>query len=172
MTKQEAARLLVWVAANFPQAQERDLRPTAELWHRMLADIPFELAERAVVRVLATNRFWPTVAEVRQAAMELSGLRIPTAAEAWGEISKAAMTYGNYRTREALESLSPVVRQTAQYLGWASICQDDESVIRAHFLRTYEACAKREQEAAVLPPDIREMLSATVRPAISGDAAQ
>lgn len=168
MTRAEAARLLAWVAANHPQMQERDLRPTAELWCRMLADIPYELAERAVAKILATNRFWPSVAEVREAALELSGTRIPTAAEAWGEVRAAIGAYGYYRPGEAMASLSPAVRQAVSHLGWSSVCQEDESIIRAHFLRTYEACARREQELAVVPPDVREMLQAAVRPAITG----
>jgi hypothetical protein len=77
MNQQEAAKLVAFALANFPTMQERDMKPTAVLWFQMLSDIPFEVAERALMKVLATAKFFPSVAEIREAAVQITQPAIP-----------------------------------------------------------------------------------------------
>lgn len=150
MTKSEAAALLGWAVANFPNMQERDLRPTAELWYRMLADLPYEIAEKALLRVLATAKHFPTVAEIREAAVELTSDPVPTAMEAWAEVRRAISLYGYYREEEALASLSPATAQVVRWIGWQEICASEQpDVIRAQFRMAYERYVARAKEEAV-----------------------
>ena len=93
MTKQEIGALLALATANFPSMQEKDMRPTANLWSEMLSDIPFDIAKAALIKVLATARFWPTVAEIREAAASIVNPGILTPAEAWGRVIKAVQEF-------------------------------------------------------------------------------
>ncbi|MEW6726887.1 MAG: replicative helicase loader/inhibitor [Bacillota bacterium] len=159
MTKLEVGRLIAAAAANWPQLQERDLAPTAALWERMLADIPYELAERALAKVLATARFFPTVAEIRSAALELTQGRRKTAAEAWDEVTQAMRRYGYYSEAEALASMTPEVAAMCQRFGWRDMCScEDVEVLRGQFRKAWEAQQDAEREMAVLPAPIREMI--------------
>ena len=158
MTKSEVMKLLGWVTANFPHMQERDLRPTAELWHRMLGDIPYQAAEAGIMRIMATARYFPTVAEVRDAAMSFMVPSLPSPGEAWGEVLRAVRRWGFYRPEEAIETLRPTVRKAVEYVGWEEVCSEPEGVIRAHFMRVYEQVAKREQEYALMPQELLDIL--------------
>lgn len=159
MTKDEVKKLLAWAAANFPAMQERDLRPTAELWHRMLGDLPYEVAESALLKVLATAKYFPTVAEIREAVatIALPGLLSP--AEAWAMVGQAIRKYGYYRQEEGLASLPPQVRAAAECIGWRELCLTDNlDVIRAQFMRVYEQYTGRKREEVMIPAPVRDMI--------------
>ena len=139
MTKNEVKHLLQWATANFPSMQEKDMRPTAALWEKMLGDLPYDVAESAMVKVLATTKFFPTVAEIREAAIAVAQPKGLTAAEAWGEVVQAISRFGQYRPDEAVASLSPSTARVVRLMGFRDLCiSENNGVDRAHFLRMYE----------------------------------
>ena len=93
MTLQEVKKLLTLTVANFPSLQEKDLRSTALLWQKMLGDIPYDVAEKALIMVLTKAKYFPTVAEIREAAAELQFGRPMAADEAWGLVLDAIRHY-------------------------------------------------------------------------------
>ena len=121
MTLKEATNLVGLAIANFPNMQEKDMRPTAKLWMQMLSDIPYSIAEKAILRSLSTAKFFPTVAEIREAAVLLTKPEIPTAIEAWGEVMNAIRRYGYYRPNEALASMTPITQSIVKKIGWREI---------------------------------------------------
>ncbi len=158
MTKQEIGALLALATANFPSMQEKDMRPTANLWSEMLSDIPFDIAKAALIKVLATARFWPTVAEIREAAAEIINPQLPSPIEAWGEVVQAIKIYGLYRQEEGLNSLSPITKRVVQNIGWREICLCEQpDIIRGQFRMAYEQYAKREREEAILPAEVKQL---------------
>lgn len=165
MTKQEIGALIALTAANYPNMQERDLRPTANLWKEMLSDIPFDVAKAAIIKVLSTAKFWPTVAEIREAASQLTNPQILSSAEAWGLVVQANDKYGYYRSIEGMESLPPMVQMAVKAMGgFREICMSENpGVTRAQFMRMYEQYAAREKEMAVLPESVRELISGAVK---------
>lgn len=164
MTLKEAIKLVAWATANFPAMQERDMRPTAELWYRMLADIPYEVAEKALMSVLAKAKYFPTVAEIREAAADIINPQLPSAMDAWGEVARAVRDYGYYRQEEALNSLSPITRRVVENIGWHEICLCEQpDIIRGQFRMAYEQYAKREREETVLPAEVKQLAGDRVR---------
>lgn len=164
MTLKESLRLVAWATANFPQLQERDMRPTAELWAKMLEDVPYEIAEKALVKVLATAKYFPTVAELREAVAELRNGQQITALEAWGLVIEAVKKYGYYRQEEALASLPPEVSAFVRRFGWEDICCSEEpDVVRGQFRRAWEEQAIRKKELAVLPEPLRQLINNTTK---------
>ena len=160
MHKAEVKKLLQWATANFPGMQERDMRPTAALWEKILGDLSYDVAETALIKVLATAKFFPTVAEIREAAVAVNAPQGLTAAEAWGIVIKSIKDYGYYREAEALQSMPEAVAQVVRWMGWQELCHSDNvDVIRGQFLKMYEAETKRHQDFAVLPPAVRDFIS-------------
>lgn len=158
MTRDEVKQLLGWALANYPSMQERNLRPTAELWYRMLSDIPYEIAEKALMGVLAKAKYFPTVAEIREVATEIINPQLPSAMDAWGEVVQAVRDYGYYRQEEGLNSLSPLTRRVVQNIGWREICLCEQpDIIRGQFRMAYEQYAKREKEEAILPAEVKRL---------------
>lgn len=165
MTKDEIGTLIALTAANFPNTQERDLRPTLNLWKEMLSDMPFDVAKAAVIKVLSTARFWPTVAEIREAATHLTQPHIMSSAEAWGLFERSNDRYGYYRPEEGMNMLNPLIRQTVRSMGgYRELCSSENvGVTRGQFMKIYEQLAAREKEMAVLPASVRELIDGTVK---------
>lgn len=159
MTKKEIGKLLTIAAANFPGMSQRDLGPTAMLWEKMLSDMDYELAEAALIKVLSTAKYFPTVGEIREAAAQLSQPAVLTAAEAWGEVMTALRKYGLYNWDDAERWMTPSVAKMVKRFGWWELCHAENiDVIRGQFMRAWEQHAKGEKERAALPQPIRQMI--------------
>lgn len=157
MTRDEAKQLVALAVANFPTLQAKDMRPTAVLWQKMLADIPYAVAEKALLKVLATCRHFPTVADIREAAAQISQPQLPSPAEAWAEVYSEMERCGIYR---APKFSHPAIEKTVRALGWYDMNTSEEiGVVRAQFMRIYEQLAKRESEQAVLPEPVRNFIA-------------
>lgn len=165
MTKQEISALIALTTANFPNMQERDMRPTANLWLEILSDIPFEVAKAAIIKVLATAKFWPAVAEIREAAAQFTNPNILSPAEAWALAEEANDRYGYYRSEEGMKSLPPLVQTVVKSLGgFREVCASEQpAVTRGQFMRMYEQYASREREMAVLPESVKQFIGGAVK---------
>lgn len=75
MTKQETAKLISLITLAFPQAEiaknSEKLEATVLLWQTSLNDIPYVLAERAILDLIKVSKFPPSIAEIREKADEI-----------------------------------------------------------------------------------------------------
>ena len=71
-----------------------------ELWFRQLMDIPYPVAEATLNKWVATNKWSPSIAEIRELAAEIQNGKLPDWGEAWEETCKAISRYGYYRPKE------------------------------------------------------------------------
>ncbi len=125
----------------------------------MLGDLDYSLASLAIKKLILESTFPPSIAEVRNAAVEIQTPEQTTGAQAWGEVIKAIRIYGHYREEEALASLSPVTAQVVRYMGWREICLSDEpGVVRGQFLKMYQQIAEREQKQKLLPENLQSQI--------------
>ena len=150
---------------------DKGLTPeTVEVYTRCLSDLPFEIAQAAVVSHIAQNKWFPTIAELRQAAAQLiPGNRAPTALEAWGEVMQQIADVGMYcggDYRELIWTHSAVER-AVKSIGWRQLCLSGNiGVERAHFLKLYDAYTERQRQDAVQLPEVRKMLERPAGPAL------
>ena len=169
MTEQEFATLMRFLSASIAKPISEE---TIEAWYQLLGDLPYQLAKMAFKKVLTENQYQnlPPIGLIRRAAIDIqSGPRMQSA-EAWGLVLRAIKRYGIYRKKEALESLPPDVAKIVEWLGWTELCNAENiEVIRAQFCRAYEANEAREKDMAILPPDVRKVITGTAeRLAIEG----
>lgn len=159
MNKKEIINLLAIATANFPNMQEKDMKPTAILWEKSLSDIDYPIAEKALLKVLSTSRFFPTIADIREATAQITQPRQLDAMEAWGLIIQAIRKYGYYRTKEAMESLPPDVVEMVRRFTWYELCMSENiETLRAQFRMAWDIQSKRKKELSALPTDIRLMM--------------
>ncbi len=121
-----------------------------KLYVMMLSDIPPQILEAAVKKLIMTNKFLPSIAEIRETAYgikgTISGTAAPDESEAWGEVVKAIQSVGYYGkptfTHEAIAA-------AVDNIGWQDICMtpsDGTSTLRAQFRRAYQLAAERRKE--------------------------
>lgn len=162
MNREETAKLVMAAVAFFPHLQDKDMGPTVVGWSTMLNDVDYPTAEKALQKVLATAKFFPTIAEIREAIVELTQPSTGSWLDAWGEVRRAISNHGYNHPKEALESMTPLTAYVVRCIGWMDICTSEEpEVIRGQFRMAYEQNAKRKKEMAVLPEGLRILIEGT-----------
>lgn len=159
MNRKEIINLLAIATANFPNLQQKEMKPTAVLWERALSDLSYEVAEKAVIKVLSTSRFFPTIADIREAAADITQPRTLDAMEAWGLVVDAIRRFGFYRQAEAMEYLPEDVAEMVKRFTWRELClSESPETLRAQFRMAWDTQSKRKNEVKALPTEIRLLL--------------
>ena len=160
MTEQEFAKLAMAIKTFFPRENILPNSQALELWYRELQDIPANVAEAALRKWVATNKWSPSIAELRETAAEVQNGEIPDWGEGWEQVLTAIRRFGSYREREALDSLDPMTRTCVQRLGFRNICMSENiSTDRANFRMMYESLAEREQTRQQVALPLQEVIS-------------
>ena len=70
MTKKEALQVLAILKAAYPSSYrdmtKEDAQGTVSVWAMQFSDMPAEIVVMAIQKLIATNKFPPTVAEVKE----------------------------------------------------------------------------------------------------------
>lgn len=120
------------------------------LYVEMLSDIPPQILEVAVKKLIMTNKFFPSIAEIRETAYgikgTISGTAAPDESEAWGEVVKAIQSVGYYRKPKfSHEAITAAVNN----IGWQDICttpNEGTNTLRSQFRRAYQLAAQRQKD--------------------------
>lgn len=156
MTKEEWSLLVKAIKSAYPNQTFCPDSYSLELYYRMLQDIPYEVLNIVIQRHIATNRYPPTIADLRGSVSP----KEKEWSEGWEEVKRAIRNYGSYREKEALDSMSPLTREIVQRFGFKEICMsENEDVYRANFRMAYEQSAKKNNEVNVLPETVKARLN-------------
>ena len=146
MSRQEILALVALASSSYPAMQSRDPRPIVAAWTVMLAGLDAAVVKAAIIKVCRESPFFPSVAQIVAAAEALDSRleQLPTAAEAWEEVSRLIQDVGPYR---APRYSCDLVRRAARAIGWRQLCDStNPEADRAHFLRLYESMRGKYQE--------------------------
>lgn len=143
----------VYTTPNFLPDSESIL-----VWYQLLQDIPYEILSIAIQKHMASNKFPPTIAELREQASKL-GKKQTDWTEGWNKVLKAIGKYGYGREEEALKSMDELTANITRRLGWKTLCMSENiTADRANFRMAYENAQKQEQSTAVLPKPLQEQI--------------
>lgn len=152
MDTAESAQIIALIIGAWPRAQFT--RSNAEAYELMLADLEYEAARLAIVRLAATSTWVPSIAEIRAAAAELAYGATKSGGEAWVELMGAVRRVGRYGHAPRFDDavLADIVRR----LGWEEVCSMGTDADRARFIELYDTHARRARADLVsgipLPP--------------------
>jgi hypothetical protein len=164
MTLDEFTELFEILLAAYPNHKFRsddDMGRTLLIWYSLLNDLKYEILEAAIRKHIlqSGNTFFPSIYEIRTKALEVVLPDGSTAADAWGEVTKAIRQFGYMRKDEALQSMTPLTRKVVEAIGWREICTSEEpDIIRAQFRMAYEQMAGREKQEALLPEGMKQKI--------------
>jgi len=147
VTTVEVRKLVAMIFAAFPGT--RSSPATAEIYERMLLDQDSAVAAAAVEKLLATSKFMPTIAEIREACLSVGVGDSKQGGEAWGELLKLVSRYGAYRTPGAdFEVPDAITMRCIQALSWQALClSESQTSDRARFVDLYDRLAASERKA-------------------------
>lgn len=78
MKRSESAELVMLILGAYPNAKTTS--GTSGVYESLLADLDAKAARQAVQQLIATSRFMPTIAEIREATAALVQARVAAAA--------------------------------------------------------------------------------------------
>ncbi|TYO95146.1 replicative helicase loader/inhibitor [Desulfallas thermosapovorans] len=152
MTEKEAITLVGMLFAAYPKFEAP--KATIKLYQQFLQDLDFNLARAAVTKHIAVSQYFPTIAELRDAALSLTN-KTPSASDAWCEVMEQISKIGSYG---APKFSHPAIKKAVNAIGWTNLCWSEEiGVERAHFLKIYEVYRKREVENAKILPLFKKL---------------
>ncbi len=95
---------------------------------------------------MLTNKFKPTVAELREIYTDLVSPVLSDWSEGWEKVSKTIGHYGMYQEAAAMESFDEVTREVVKRLGFQNICLSENIVAdRARFAEIYQDIQRRKR---------------------------
>lgn len=129
---------------------------TIAIYDRLLSDIPPAELQTVVDQCIASCKFLPTVAEIREEWHKLTTrLGQPSPAEAWSEVLRQIRAVGYIGVPEFDDA---VTARVVRAMGWRELCASENMVAdRAHFMRMYEQIVERGEQVNRLLPQAIEM---------------
>lgn len=171
MNKKEFAIFASALKTYYPKEKILPNEQAMELWFNQLQDIPYKVAELTLNKWVATNKWSPSIADIREQAAGIIQGESKDWGEAWQEVLRCISKYGFYREEEALYSMDKLTRKVVRRLGFKNIClSEDIQVDRANFRMIYEQEQTKAKQDAQLPPKIKELL--TTMPMMLGEGEE
>ena len=160
MTKREFALFASALRALYPNNDKLLPNDAARnLWYEMLSDIPFSVADAGLRKWAATEKWPPTIAEIRGFCVSAAAGDLPDWGSAWHETLDAIARYGYQGEQAAMDALSPMTRETVKRLGWRQLCiSENQEADRANFRMVYESLAERKTKDRAISPELRARL--------------
>jgi hypothetical protein len=151
VTKSEIAKLFGLIASLYPRdnAFVSASDATVIAWYKILADMPYDLAESALQRHASLSPFPPSIAEIRSGAIKPA---LPPDV-AYGLVMDAIKQHGYYHAKAAKESLPPEVWAVVERMGWESLCMSETPEVgRGQFLKLTRFNPNEIRNALRYPP--------------------
>lgn len=129
---------------------------TVAVYDRLLSDIPPGDLQTVVDQCLATCKFLPTIAEIRDRWHALTRtLCQPTATDGWDEVQREIRRVGYIGTPYFANAITARV---VKAMNWRDLCASENVIAdRAHFMRMYEQLAERGEQVQRLLPQALAM---------------
>lgn len=139
MNEKEFLAISSVIKAAYPNQGIMPGKESLDVWFGMLKDLEYVPVRNAVQEIIATSKFAPSIAEIREKATQRVTEQIPEWGDAWEEVLKAIRKHGYMQELNALNSMSELTRRCVKRLGWQNICMSENiTADRANFRTIYE----------------------------------
>lgn len=163
MNEKEFAMIALAVRTVYSNFKVMPDKASANIWFEMLKDIPYKQINLALKEYISTNKYPPTIADLRELASNYNNMPVPDFGEAWEEVINAIRKHGYMEVENAYASMSPLTVKCVKRIGWQNICMSENvTADRANFRMIYETEQKRERERNQLSLEIRNQKQAYI----------
>ncbi len=162
MTREETKLILATIAEVYPKnLMTAVTKQTVDIWAQMIEDMEYKKVTVALARWIQTQKFPPTIADIREMANINIEQSRPTAEQAWGRLQETIRKCGYTMPKEAREMVGEEVWTIIQRFGYSHFCQmpvDESSTYFAHFRNAYNTEGKQVAEQNRLSPKVKAAL--------------
>ena len=173
MTKQETVEIVTLIVMAYPAAEklkdENTITAMVNVWAKIFKDDNPRLVELAVQKHIATNKWPPNIAEIRDQMVTLEHPEIIPPDIAWAAVSD--LLYATSMYGDPSSMLPPLVARCVETIGWDHLKELHRGqhggykpgMDRTVFIAQYTPMYEREREKAMLPKALSEAVSKTER---------
>lgn len=160
MTRDEFKILVKGLKAVYAQPTFIPDQDAFNMWYALMGDLNYDVCAMAIKKYMLTNKFPPTVAEIREMATNIVSGDPLTWGESWERALAAVRKYGSYNKLEALNSLDSITRKCVESIGYLELCMSENIMVeRAHYQKVFEVFAKREQTDRQIPLQLKQAIN-------------
>ncbi len=146
MNQREVVQLVASLFGAYPSVPLR--AETVLTYEKHLVDLDAKILQQAIRTMVLTSKFLPSIAEIREAAMNASHGPVRPALDAWGDVLAEIRRIGAYGAPMFSDGL---VAEIVGMMGWRSLCHsDNDAADRARFMELYSHSAKQKRAALIL----------------------
>lgn len=170
MTKADAARLVTIVVTAYPNfdkfKDDQAVIDTTELWAMMFESDPGAVVGMALKKHIATSKWPPSVAELRELMLEIQHPELISPERAWLAVSDLLYTQGEHNHGDLHSQLPPMVARAVESIGWGNLWEMHRSYCRGGkpgmdrvaFMQQYTPMYDREKQRAMTPAMLTEQI--------------
>ena len=167
MNKQEMSVVMMILETAYPRFyadNSKDEKKAAlDLWTAMFASNDANVVKEAVKAMIATLKYPPTIADVKDKVRLITKPETMTEIEAWNLVY-GAIQNANYYAQECFDRLPLVLQKLVgspnQLREWGMMdIGVISSVIQSNFMRSYATRVKNEEQIEALPDSAKSLMS-------------
>lgn len=170
MTKADAARLVAIVVTAYPNFDKfkdaKAIEATVNLWAMMFEQDESGIVALAVKKHIATNKWPPSVAEIREIMLEIQHPELIEPDKAWLAVSDLMYSAGQFNYGDLSRQLPPLVARAVESIGWTSLWEMHRSAYiggkpgmdRVAFMQQYTPMYEREKTRSMTPAQLTEKI--------------
>lgn len=165
MTREETKKIIMVMAASYPNYKPLDISMTVDAWQMMLEEYSYnEIALALKAYITSDNSgFAPSIGQLIEKLHIITDPQEMSELEAWGLVYKAICNSGYNAESEFAklpEACQRAVGNPANLREWAMMDIDTvQSVEQSHFIRNYRTILSRMKEEAKMPQEVRTLIA-------------
>lgn len=142
----------------FPKADISTNENKINAWYVALCDIDYNLAQAALIKYALTNKWQPTVADIRESALSLIDTSLDWS-ESWKIAIKLVKKYGSDKALKAKAEMDELTRETVERIGYIELCQTQSiEIVRGQYRQVYEQVKEKHRMNKLLPVNLTETI--------------
>lgn len=161
MTRQETVDLVTLIVAAYPAAdrlKDKDtIKAMVNVWEKIFKDDNQKLVDLAVQKHIATNKWPPNIAEIREQMVLIEHPELVPPDVAWIVVSD--LLYAESEHSDPTKALPPLIARCVDAIGWRHLKEMNRGYIdgrkpgmdRLAFMQQYAPMYERMRERAMLP---------------------
>lgn len=165
MEREEFKTLVKGMKAVYAQPTFIPDQDAFNVWYELLKDLSYAQANIAIQKYMLTEKFPPTIADIRTKANDIVAKveESMSELEAWSLVSKAISNSG-YHAEEEFDKLPEACQRAvgnpSNLKEWAMMESDKVATVeQSHFIRNYRVAVQRMQEEAKIPDHVKAAIA-------------
>lgn len=185
MTRSDAAKLMGIIVLAYPNydkfKDENQVKATVDLWATMFSEDDAGIVGLAVKKHIATNKWPPSVAELRELMLEMTAPDLIAPDQAWLAVADYIDVHGEYGGGSGgYKSLPPLIGRVIDSIGYHNLFEmncgsyrgSKPGMARSAFMNIYEPLYERERNRAMTPGYVNKQIDGAASKLSTGERAK